>query len=136
MPIKNLFRMQVILIISSFILSACGSGTATGTITLTSTPSPTQPLPTATQTPLPDLIGVSLDEIQGITFRAASAFVGSSATAFNNLLAKFNTVNEWGITVYLDEYESYNTLFTEVSAALDSAELNLASRLLNAVADE
>ncbi|HKZ44743.1 MAG TPA: extracellular solute-binding protein [Anaerolineales bacterium] len=123
MPIKNLFRMQVILIISSFILSACGSGTATGTITLTSTPSPTQPLPTATQTPLPDLIGVSLDEIQGITFRAASAFVGSSATAFNNLLAKFNTVNEWGITVYLDEYESYNTLFTEVSAALDSAEL-------------
>ena len=36
------------------------------------------------------------------------------------MLAKFNTVNEWGIIVYPTEFDSYNTLFTEVTASLDS----------------
>jgi multiple sugar transport system substrate-binding protein len=122
MLIRKFLLTTTILVLSSLFLNACGAGTPTESQEITNTPDPTEPVSTPTQTSIPNLIDVSVDEVQGITIKAASAFVGSSRTAFNDLLAKFNTVTEWGIIVYLTEYNSYNTLFTEVSSSMDSSD--------------
>ena len=119
---RKFLLLTTILVLSSLFLNACGASTATVTQEITKPPKPTQPASTLTPTSIPNLIDVSVDEVQGITIKAASAFVGSSRTALNDLLAKFNTVNEWGIIVYLTEYNSYNTLFNEVSSTLDTSD--------------
>jgi len=122
MLIRKILLTTTILVLSSLFLNACGAGTPTESQEITKTPNPTKPASTPTQTSIPNLIDISVDKLQGITIKAASAFVGSSRTAFNDLLAKFNTVNEWGILVYLTEYNSYNTLFAEVSSSMDTSD--------------
>ncbi|MFC2064434.1 hypothetical protein ACFLXB_05000, partial [Chloroflexota bacterium] len=117
---RKFLLILIILVLTSLLLNACGEGTPTENLEATKTSSPTKPAPTPTETPIPILIDVNVEDLQGITIQTASAFVGLSKSAFNNMLAKFNTVNEWGIIVYPTEFDSYNTLFTEVSASLDS----------------
>jgi len=79
--------------------------------TKTSTPTPAAELPR---------IKIEPDTLAGIQVQVAYAFVGQSASQFSDLVAKFNTLNEWGIIVYPHSNDSNNSLYAMVSSSLES----------------
>jgi ABC-type glycerol-3-phosphate transport system substrate-binding protein len=89
------------------------------------TPSPvsTPDLPTdvgtaaPTGTALPTL-GVDPASLRGTSLQVWHAFAGDSYGIFNEQVALFNAVNEWGITISASGYGDYLTLFEAMQAAI------------------
>lgn len=104
------------------LLSACTPGPVPLDPLVTNTPATSRK--TATPTPtgtLPDIL-IKPEALAGIRIQVSYAFVDSSASHFNDQVAEFNTLNEWGIVVYPQVNDTYNTLFGTVSTSLDTPE--------------
>ena len=109
------------LLFVALVLSACTPGlpspTATRvTPTLKGTPTP---IPTLTTTPLPS-IGVDPAALRGIDIQVWDAFAGGASSVFDEQVARFNSVNEWGIVVTRTASSDYPALFDAVSTSIDS----------------
>jgi ABC-type glycerol-3-phosphate transport system substrate-binding protein len=74
-------------------------------------------------TPLPvSTLNVEADDLRGISLQVWHAFTGPEAKAFEDQVAGFNTLNEWGITVYATAQGDYKGLFESVNAALETGQ--------------
>jgi len=63
---------------------------------------------------------VAPESLRGVQIQVWHAFTGASADAFTDQLARFNTLNEWGIVVYQTAYGDYPALLENVDSALAS----------------
>lgn len=107
-----------LLILSTLVFSACTANGGSPTVASSKTPNPVKKTGTPAPTSTPPSIGIKPEALKGLQLQVAYAYTGASDTAFNDLLAEFNTVNEWGIVVYTQPADSYNSLFENVSATL------------------
>jgi ABC-type glycerol-3-phosphate transport system substrate-binding protein len=63
---------------------------------------------------------VDLAALRGVSLQVWHAFAGGADGVFTNQVARFNTINEWGIVVTQTGYGDYTTLFDAVNTALES----------------
>ncbi len=109
---------------AALILSACGPVTAvpTSDLSATDTPGATRPVAraTATATRAPS-INLDAAALRGIRIQVWHALRGASEEAFLSLMARFNSVNEWDITVDATSQGDYRTLGEAVDSSLASA---------------
>jgi ABC-type glycerol-3-phosphate transport system substrate-binding protein len=93
------------------LLAACGLGAGrfTPTVALSPVPEPTAAF-TLVASATPDL-GADVADVRGVRLHVWHAFYGDTATAFENQIALFNTVNAWGITVYAERQPDYRSLY-------------------------
>jgi multiple sugar transport system substrate-binding protein len=121
---SHLPRLTSLLLTATLIFSACGPVTAVpdSTLSATDTPSATEQTVTATVTPtrIPS-INVSAASLRGIRIQVWHALSGASEEAFVSLMARFNSVNEWGITVDETSQGDYPSLTEAVNESLTSA---------------
>ncbi len=107
MCLLRLPRAALLLIV----LAACSAGATPG-VPEPSGPSTRTPPPALTlwPSPTPDL-GADVEDVRGVHLRVWHAFTGKAAVAFETQIALFNTVNEWGITVYVERQPEYRALY-------------------------
>jgi multiple sugar transport system substrate-binding protein len=121
---SRLPRLTSFLLTTAFIISACGPVTAvpTSDSSATNVPDATEPtVPAiATSTRLPS-INVSASSLNGTRIQVWYALSGESEQAFISLMARFNSVNEWGITVDATSRGDYQTLGEAVDISLADA---------------
>jgi ABC-type glycerol-3-phosphate transport system substrate-binding protein len=121
---SRLLRLTSFLLIVILFLSACGPVTAVPTLepSATRTPRATEPVipATSTATRLPS-INVSAESLVGARIQVWYALSGASEQAFLSLMARFNSVNEWGITVDAVSQGDYQTLGEAVGSSLIQA---------------
>ena len=119
---QRLFRLLSLALAAALVFSACGPLTAVpdasptpGTAAATGT---AIAFPTATPA---SSINVDPASLAHVRIQVWHAFNGASAQAFTSKLARFNSTNEWGITVDETPQGDYPSLFEAVTAALASA---------------
>ena len=119
---KRIQTLLLVLII--LLLSGCSPDGAPLVPLITNTPASLKKTSTPTPTPTEDLTRIKIEpeELAGIQIQVSYAFVDSSAAHFSDQVAKFNTLNEWGILVYPLAKDSYNTLYEAVSSTLDTSD--------------
>jgi ABC-type glycerol-3-phosphate transport system substrate-binding protein len=119
---KNSLTRYCLLALIALLFSACVPIPVSLEPLVTNTPSSSKK--TATPTPTESLpqIEIAPEDLKGIYIQVSYAFVGSSESHFSDQMAEFNTLNEWGITVYPLASASYNTLFETVGSSLDAQE--------------
>jgi multiple sugar transport system substrate-binding protein len=123
MPGKPQTTFFFLLIVLALFGSSCStSPTATSANPVTRTP--TQALKTATITTTVTQSPISLnpESLKGVHILVAHAYVGVSEIEFSNQLAKFNTVNSWGITVYPQPADAFSSLFDTVNTNMSGAD--------------
>jgi len=113
------------------LLAACGSPAPSTTTTLpfetspsaARTPTLTKPPATATVTlqPAPTL-DVDLAALHGQTIRFWHPWSGATAQAIQDSIERFNTENDYGITVQATSQGNYDDLYSAVEAAIQSRE--------------
>ena len=122
--ISHLPRLSSLLLVAALFFSACGPVTAVpdSNSSATSTPGATKPTvpATATATRIPAL-SVDVASVHGIRIQAWHALNGISEEAFISLMARFNSVNEWGITIDATSQGDYPSLTGAVNEALAQA---------------
>ncbi|MCX6034613.1 MAG: extracellular solute-binding protein [Chloroflexi bacterium] len=120
MTIHALRSLKLVLL-AALMLSACspGSPTPPSTVDLPTPTGTTGPAPTITPTQTPP-IGVDPAALHGVNLQVWHAFSGGANDVFIDQVARFNTVNEWGILVTQTGYGEYTTLFDAVNTTLDS----------------
>jgi len=120
MTIHALRSLKLVLL-AALMLSACspGSPTPPSTVDLPIATGTTGPTATITPTQTPP-IGVDLATLNGVNLQVWHAFSGGANDVFIDQVARFNTVNEWGILVTQTGYGDYTTLFDAVNTTLDS----------------
>jgi ABC-type glycerol-3-phosphate transport system substrate-binding protein len=120
----HLPRLTGFLLAAALLLSACGPVTAvpTSDSSATNTPDATeQPIPaTVTPTRVPS-INVDESSLRGIRVQVWHALNGASEEAFLSLMARFNSVNGWDITVDQTSQGDYPSLTDAVDGSLASA---------------
>lgn len=106
-------------------LVACSAGATPGALEQGDSPSPTPP-PALTlwPSPTPDL-GAKAEDLRGVRLRVWHAFAGDTAAAFEKAIALFNTVNEWGITMYVERQPEYRALYEALQNAARDEQPNL-----------
>lgn len=124
-------KKYLLILVGLLLLAACQPVTPSKTETATATPTlmppslPTfslSPTPTAypvTPLPLPDNVQTDL---QGRRISLWHAMNGSAAETLQAMLARFNTSNEWDISVYPQQFASYQDLSQAVEAAVDAGD--------------
>lgn len=122
MPKKNSLTRYCLLALIALLFSACVPVPVSLEPLVTNTPRFTKK--TATPAPTDSLpqIEITPEALKGIRIQVSYAFVGSSESHFSDQMAEFNTLNEWGITVYPLASDSYNTLFETVGSSLGTQE--------------
>lgn len=120
MPKKNKLLQISLLVLMTLLFSACSPDGAPLVSLATNTPVPLKKTVTPTPTESITQIQIEPEDLAGIHIQVAYAFVGTSNSHFSDQLAEFNTLNEWGIIVYPQANDSYNTLFGTVSSGLDT----------------
>jgi ABC-type glycerol-3-phosphate transport system substrate-binding protein len=107
--------------VAALVFSACGPVTAVPDTSPTPEPIAATgtaiAVPTATPT---SSIKVDPASLAHVRIQVWHAFSGASAQAFTSKLARFNSTNEWGITVDEAPQGDYPSLFQVVTAALTS----------------
>ena len=111
--------MRVIALVS-LVASACTPGIDRTPTPGSKTATPTRNTPTKTSTISPNQIGIKVESLKGVQILVATAYSGPFESEFNDQLAEFNTVNPWGIVVYSQPRDSYNSLYETVKASLES----------------
>jgi multiple sugar transport system substrate-binding protein len=106
-----------LLILITLVVSACTPKGGTPT-TSSKTPSAARKTATPTKTSTQTSIGIQPEALKGIHLQVAYAYTGPFETQFSDLMAEFNTVNPWGIVVYTQAGDSYNSLYETVSASI------------------
>jgi multiple sugar transport system substrate-binding protein len=124
-PLQRLFPAVLLAVLT---LSACGSLPTPPPVTAslpagTGTPAPTptaSPSATATAT-----IPLQIDPaaLKGLHLQVWDAFSGPSSQAFVDLVAAFNTNNDWGIVVSPSGYGDYTSLFDAINAGLQAGQI-------------
>ena len=109
------------LVLTVIFFSACSPDGAplVPLVTNTIEPSATA-INTATPTEALPKIQIEPNTLAGIHILVASAFAVSSETQFSDLVARYNTLNEWGIIVYPVTNDSYNSLYETVDENLET----------------
>ncbi|MGE5462574.1 MAG: extracellular solute-binding protein [Syntrophothermus sp.] len=113
-------RLAVFLLI--FALSACTNSISKDTGTPTSSPDVTKETPVPSEkTPVPAVSTLDVDPgaLRGVQVNVWHPWFGTEASLFESQVAKFNSENEWGITVNTQGKGSYSELFSQISAALE-----------------
>ncbi len=84
------------------------------------TPSPSPQVNTATPKPPPALtllpsatpdLQAGAADVRGLSLRLWHGLAGQAATALENQVALFNTINAWGVTIYLECQPDYLALY-------------------------
>lgn len=101
-------------------LPACSAGGSAqpSAGTGTSTPTRTSTQPTASFTPT--RITIQPGDLIGTSILVLHALQGASRDYIETQVAVFNTENEWGITVYSQPLDSYNTLYEQVNSSFQT----------------
>lgn len=121
MPIRA-FRSLILVLLVLLMLSACSPGSSTppastpGLPTMTGTTGPTSTI-TPTQTPP---ITVDPASLRGLSLQVWHAFSGGAYGVFDDQVAQFNAINEWGIVVTQTGYGDYTTLFDAVTSTFET----------------
>jgi ABC-type glycerol-3-phosphate transport system substrate-binding protein len=118
---KHLLRLPTFFVLAGLTLSSCTPVTSTLPST-TEEPAVTWtagPNPTVTTTQIAP-ISVRASALNGIGIQVWHAFAGGAADIFTSQVARFNSVNEWGIVVTPTGFGDYPTLFDSVNIALES----------------
>lgn len=112
------------------LLVACGAPAPTAglpqeTISATrQTPTRTASSATATATPKPaPTLSVDLAALRGQTIQFWHPWSGANAQAMEDSIERFNTENEYGITVQVVPKGNYDDLYTAVDTAIQSSDL-------------
>jgi multiple sugar transport system substrate-binding protein/sn-glycerol 3-phosphate transport system substrate-binding protein len=118
---NKILLLGLLPVLLALLLSACSPGFPTLGPLVTNTPASLKKTATPAPTDQPR-IGIEPEALAGLTIQVSYAFVDSSASHFDDQVAEFNTLNEWGIVVYPQANHSYNSLFGTVSDSLDTPE--------------
>jgi len=110
------------MVLMTMLVSACSPDGAPLVTLVTNTTAPPKMTTTPTPTPTEIITQIQIDPqtLAGIHIQVSHAFVGASNSHFSDQLAEFNTLNEWGIIVYPQANDSYNTLFGTVTNTLET----------------
>jgi len=118
---RHLLRLPTFFLLAGLTLSGCTPIPSTlpstsdqPVVTRTTSPNPTV---TSTQ---PAPIGVDASALRGVGIQVWHAFAGGAADIFASQVARFNSVNEWGIVVTPTGFGDYPTLFDAINTALES----------------
>jgi hypothetical protein len=114
---KSLSSISLLILIT-LVVSACTPKGGTPTISSSKTPSTARKTATPTKSSTQITIGIKPEALKGIHLQVAYAYTGPFETQFSDLMAEFNTVNPWGIVVYTQAGDSYNSLYETVSASI------------------
>lgn len=117
MRLRRLFSLTLA---AALILSACGPAADSPAATRTATPpaAPETSIPAPIVTP-PPALGVDPAALNGIRIQVWHALSGASEEFFLSRMARFNSVNEWNITVDQAWQGDYPSLFEALNAALE-----------------
>jgi multiple sugar transport system substrate-binding protein len=110
----------LVVLLAALSFSACGPSTPA--VSPTVSPPPTSTVtatPTSTRTPTPSAT-VDMSALRGTSILIWHAFVGQAAAVLSDQMDRFNTGNEWGITVSQAGYGDQVTLYEAVNAALQA----------------
>jgi ABC-type glycerol-3-phosphate transport system substrate-binding protein len=114
---QSLFCLFLLLVL---LLSACGPTPATTPASSGSSVTVT-PRPTATATPRPfNPIRVEPQELNGTSVVVWHALFGPAAELFGEQVRRFNSENEWGISILPTALGDYPTLYAAMQNALQS----------------
>jgi ABC-type glycerol-3-phosphate transport system substrate-binding protein len=116
----RLLRLLSLILAAALTVSACGSATPVPETTRTVNPGAGTETAIAapTTTPVP-AIGIAPASLRGVRILVWHAFSGKSEEIFTSRLARFNSVNEWGIIVDQAWQGDSPSLLEAVNAALD-----------------
>lgn len=115
-------RLLTCLLFAALVLSACAQPSQSPARTPSLSVATQTPTPTPTPTALPTL-GVAPASLRGVNIRVWHAFAGESAKIFTDQVALFNSVNEWGLTVFAEGYGDYLTLSEAMQAAIETGQM-------------
>jgi len=119
---KNSLTWYCLLALIALLFSACMPLPLSMEPLVTNTPSSSKKTPTLTPTDSLPQIEIAPQALKDLRIQVSHAFVGSSDSHFSDQVAEFNTLNDWGITVYPLANDSYNTLFETVGSSLGTQE--------------
>ena len=114
-------QLCLLFVLLLFVIAACAPPTpakfATPTPFLAATANAT-----AATTPVPAVstLDVDPDALRGAQVNVWHPWFGSEAGLFESQVARFNSENEWGITVNVQGKGNYSELFSQTSDALES----------------
>jgi multiple sugar transport system substrate-binding protein len=115
-------RFVPLFLLFSLIFSACQTRTSPEVSVPTSTPeigATSSPAPTKTPV-VESRLGVEPDALQGLTVNVWHPWYGALAALFDSQVTRFNSTNQWGITVQATGFQNYTELYERASEALDS----------------
>ena len=107
-----------LLVLLTLVVTACTPGTEKPATSTSKTPNPTKKTATPTITPTLAPIQIKPEDLKGIHLQVSYAYSGLFEAQFSDQLAEFNTVNPWGIVVYTQASDSYNSLYEMVSTSI------------------
>ncbi len=120
---RRLPLFLIVITLAVLILAACSPGSTPINPSGTPTATPvTPPVPTIVPSATADLRAEAA-HVRGLSLRIWHAFTGPSAAALENQVAMFNTVNEWGITVYLERQPDYRSLYEALQSHPEQPDL-------------
>ena len=110
-------RLLLFVILAALLFSACGTSTPAASPTVNPPARTVTASPTRTPTPVATL---NIEALRGINIQIWHAFVGGADIVFASQMDRFNSENEWGITVSQKSYGDQTTFYEAVNAALES----------------
>lgn len=110
--------LLLVVMLAALLLSACGPGTPAASPTVK--PPPTRTVTASpTRTPTPSAT-VDMAALRGTSIQIWHAFVGQAGSVLAEQMDRFNSENEWGITISQSGYGDQVTLYEAVNAAFES----------------
>jgi ABC-type glycerol-3-phosphate transport system substrate-binding protein len=116
----SLRQIRLGLLLLVFVLSACAAPVTTGNTTQTPLPGVTESA-AVEKTPVPAVSTLDVDpaDLRGTQINVWHPWFGTEAGLFESQVAKFNSENEWGIVVNVQDKGNFSELFSQTSAALE-----------------